>query len=44
MKRVLASLLLLLVLGYALNAARVGLANTAYFQARFLLDKWQQQP
>ena len=44
MKRVLASLLLLLVLGYAFNAARVGLANTAYFQARFLLDKWQQQP
>lgn len=44
MKRALASLLLLLVLVYTFHVGRSGLANTAYFQARFLLDKWQRQP
>lgn len=44
MKRLLAFLLLVAVIAYAVNVARVGLANTAYFQARFILDKWQLQP
>jgi hypothetical protein len=44
MRRLCAGLLVLLLLAYAGNAARVGLANTAYFQARFLIDKWQRDP
>jgi Tfp pilus assembly protein PilF len=34
----------MLLIAYAINAARLGLANTAYFQARFILDKWLINP
>lgn len=44
MKRIFAGLLLLICFAYIVNAARLGLANTAYFQARFQFEAWLQKP
>lgn len=44
MRKFLAFLLLMLLIAYAVNAAKHGLANTSYFQARFILDKWIINP
>ena len=42
MKRLIAALMLAATLFYAWDASRHALANTAYFQARFILDAWQR--